>query len=536
MSDADTITALDATLARTWQARKLQPAREADELTFLRRATLDIAGRIPTLREVHDFQHADKSTRRSDLIDRLNASAEAWEYWARLWTDWLLMPTGPRQLRVFERRSTRPGEVFVEPEPLPHVVYQEQLQLWLEEQFSENRGWDRIAADLLTATGLNSEKHATVFLLLHLGEEERDPNRAKLRGQFDALPATRQTLRIFLGIRSDGLPEQDVSISGELTARQFWGVNAFFRQVARVGSPDPRGLAPVQLTLSDNPTLNERCFIEYTTEKGEKAKAVPKFIDGRKIPEDNNRTRREVLARYVVSHKQFARAYVSRIWAHFFGRGFHERPDCDDLGKHHTVLHPELLDRLAADFVKTDYDHRRLVSWICRSRAYALDTRIPDPLRKDESERYFAHMALKPMNPSQLESSLVTALAIDPKRGAGRVRILVMRKAIRRNWIEGQPHREPLSPALWLMNDFDLSELMAERADLAVKRGDGDRAAWIDELFLAVLGREPTAEQKRKLKEDFKVFRPQRKEPKETDLAEDLLWALLQSCEFIINH
>jgi hypothetical protein len=526
--DNDTTAAIDSILSGAWKTEGLKTSAEVDDALLLRRAMLDIVGRIPTRKEIQDFENDKRANKRERWIDQLVASDEAAAYWSHLWTNWLLVAPGEHEMQVVEEAGK--GEVLLRARPLPHPVYQEQLRGWLHDQFVRNRGWDQVVTELLTAQGASHERPAAIFLLMHVGADLGVAGRAR-QGQFDMVPATRQTLRLFLGLRTDGLPEQDRSASEELILGEFWGINAFFRQTTRDGSPDGKTV----LTLRDSAGLNESGFLEYTTPRGEKKKTAARFLGG-KIAEAGKASRREMLARYVVSHDNFARAYVSRVWGHFFGRGFHARNDVDDFGNHHKIVHPTLLNRLANDFVKSRYDHRKLVRSICASRAYGLGSRLPDPQHKERSERYFANMALKPLNAYQLERSLLVALVVNKKMDE-RARIEErLHKAIQECRVPGRSDFDELNLTLWLQNSRDLHDLLVERTRVAVRQTDGAIDAMAKDFFLSTLARAPTSIELRHIAQNIRpVLIPEHLQRADA-VGEDLLWALLQSNEFIINH
>src|SRR5262249_26209343 len=117
--------------------------------------------------------------------------------------------------------------------------------------------------------------------------------------------------------------------------------------------------------------------------------------------------RRQELAKFVTKSEYFAKAFVNRMWGHFFGRSFIKDPD--DFGAHNEISHPQLLDKLAKDFIEYKYDPRALVRWIANSRAYGLSSVANPTNDKQDDDKYFSRMLLKAMSPEQLFESLMVA-------------------------------------------------------------------------------------------------------------------------------
>src|SRR5437660_2740197 len=120
---------IDDQIAAEWKANNLKPSERASDFEFIRRASLDIIGRIATPQEIVKFREDPERSRRALLIERLLDSDEYAKNWASIWTVWLMT-----------RSSNR--------------TYQEQMQLWLEDQFAKKDcKYDKIVFDLITATG-----------------------------------------------------------------------------------------------------------------------------------------------------------------------------------------------------------------------------------------------------------------------------------------------------------------------------------------------------------------------------------------------
>jgi hypothetical protein len=351
-------------LASAWQEHNLKPSERTTDAQFLRRAFRDIVGRVPTEVETAAFEKDAEASRRSVLVTRLLAEDGYAANWAALWTRWLL------------------------PEAV-HPSTRVQLRRWLEGQLARNVSHKDLVQRLLTATGKNTDNGAVNFLLAHLGSEKAVPAE---EGQFDLVPATVTVPRVFLGIRFECFQCHDHPYSAAWRQRNFWAINAFFRQVERKGTPCTSPTVATTVELGDNLTFNKWGRVLYTTRKGIVLPTAPTLPGGKPLDAHEMRPRREILADWVVGHDNFGPAFVNRLWGHFFGRGLHQSPDVDDFGEYNPVLHPDLLVGLAKAFTEAGHDPKKLIVWICASDAYQLQTAPNATNQKTETDPFFSRM------------------------------------------------------------------------------------------------------------------------------------------------
>ncbi|MGE3805979.1 MAG: DUF1549 domain-containing protein [Gemmataceae bacterium] len=529
-------------LAKSWKDNDITPSDRCSDYEFIRRVTLDIIGRIPTPAEIDKFMKDAPQSRRGNLIDRLLDSEEYVDNWATLWTTWLL---------------TRSAQ----------GLYRDQMQVWLAEQLSQVEltedgtiqkkkqltGWDETVYKLLTATGSNNENGAVNYILQHLGEPTPAP-KVNEEGRFNFVPITARTTRLFLGLQVQCTQCHDHPFNPEWKQYHFWGMNTFFRQVDRTGNINMRNnnrmnQAPI-LGLTDNTSLNPKNMILFENRKAVVLAQRAKFLRGQKYDASSGKTRREMLAELITKDPYFAKAYVNRMWAHFFGRGMTANgKDIDDFGEHNEVLHPELLEYLAAEFRKDNHDPRDLVRWICNSDAYSLSSTANETNDKLDAEPFFSRMLLKSMSPEQLFESLwVSTYAFNkPIDAADNAR-----KDLRDRWMgqmvtsfgddEGNEStfNGTVIQALMLMNGNDINGAINSKdgpVDHAMKKGSMN--AVMDELFLITLARKPTDAERRQIMDDVKPVLIRGKPLDRAyweKVSQDLFWALLNSSEFILNH
>ncbi|HJZ54765.1 MAG TPA: DUF1549 domain-containing protein [Gemmataceae bacterium] len=590
-----------------------KPAERSTDYEFLRRTFIDLVGRIATPEEVRDFERDQAPNKRAKLVQRLlyeekyqprNSSGQFFpdpsgkkgeflkfdytnayaEHWADIWTVWLMTRTG-------------------------HPTYREQMRVWLERQFipTQSRPYlshKDMVTKLLTATGTtgedrasrggNEDANAVNFIVHHLGDPVPAANRSTL-GAFEAVPITSRVTRLFLGIQTQCTQCHDHPHNKQWLQADFWGVNAFFRQTVRSATPTmaPMGnqnAQAVAITLSDDSSLNPELIVYYERRDGRKIGSYPVMLkdlaqadNGQKSTKllaepVSGKTRRQQLAEWVIAHDNFAKAYVNRIWGHFFGRGLNKDAAVDDFGSHNELIHPELLAYLADEFMKAGYDPKKLMEWICCSDAYSLSHVANKNYVDPKYDAYFARMPLKAMSPEVLFDSLMTATRAeyrdkDPlvKQQKQTLRDAWMRKLVR-NFGDDEGNELTFNgtvvQALLMMNGSELNgEIGAGAgrggklnpdnvvADVVKRHGSADGI--YDELFLLTLNRHPTQAEKTLLNEvregRAKITlgapapaapggkpkpAPTVTVPGGNDLSfyQDVFWALLNTNEFMLNH
>lgn len=526
-------------IAAKWaEAEIKKPAARCSDSEFLRRAFIDLIGRIATPEEVIDFEQDSGKDKRARLINRLlyadkyqpkvggskvplpgkkgayltfDYADEYAQHWANLWTVWLMSRTG-----------------------MP--LYREQMRTWLWTSFRQNMSYKDMVTDLLTSTGKTNDNGAVNFIMLQLGDAlppaGGDPERD--RGRFDAVPITSRVTRLFLGLQTQCTQCHDHPFNKEWVQADFWGVNAFFRQTNFKGTPTrptqtgqmPMNVAVVE--LYDDPAMNPTGRVFYERRDGKLMATKPLFLkdmaqaekgqgSGKTMPPEAGKTRRQALAEYVTSHDNFARAFVSRTWGHLFGRGLHKEPAFDDFGNfsgENPVVHPELLDRLAKDVANYKYDQKMLLEWICNSDVYQLSHAGTKEYADQKYDPYFARMPLKALSPEVLFESLMVATKAEASANSDK------RKELRDRWMarlvqqfgddEGNEgtFNGTVVQALLMMNGRELNDEIGDKGANAVQKvvqkhsrgGSTNADAVLDDLFLMTLNRRPASDERVKIK------------------------------------
>jgi hypothetical protein len=515
LKKAETVRRINERLAEKWQANKLTPSVRCTDHEFIRRASLDIIGRIATPKEVSQFLKDPADVRRAWLIDRLLKSEEYAKNFANIWTVLLMTRSG----------ATDPAR----------SVYHEQLHDWLEKRFAENMSWKEIVIQLLTATGKTSKENGAVnYILAHLGEPVPAGNQ---EGHFNMVPVTSRTTRLFLGIQTQCTQCHDHPFNPGKQL-DFWGINAFFRQVDRKGDMPMRNREPPVLELTDDLSLDSSGMVFYETRRGVVWSTKPYFFLDKVRLSSPNDNRRQKLAELITTNEYLPKAYVNRLWMHFFGRGFTN--PVDDFGEHNAPSHSELLEDLAATFAHYGYDTKQLIRWMCNSNAYHQSSVANKTNASTEVEGLFSRMLLKSMTPEQLFESLIVATQAEMFESKE------AREKLRKEWLrdlttnfgddEGNEvtFNGTVVQALMMMNGGHLNKAIASKGHLANLVKKGNVTAIVDYLYMAALNRPPAPG------EASKILQIYRKAPvKNLDgLAfwQDLFWALLNSNEFILNH
>ena len=518
----ETVKIINQKLTDSWKTQKVQPSKFADDYEFIRRASLDIIGRIATSEELKKYLAHDASKRRSQLIEDLLASEEFPRHWATLYTNWLLTRAG-----TFGKGK-----------------YHQDMQTWLEDKFAANTPYHELVRELISAKGDNDKNAAVNFYLAHLGESVPPSKRAE-EGQFEMVPITSRITRMFLGVQTQCAQCHDHPFNNAITQKHFWGMNAFLRQVERQGTPpnpdNPRMQSLPTLGIRDNKSINPDGQLLYEKRNGVILPTKATFLNGSKLELDSSRTRREQLAEFIIADDNFPRATVNRVWAVFFGRGFTN--PVDDFNEQNLPTNPELLDEVAKKFKHYGYDLKKLIRWIANSHAYHLSHVGNKTNDKPETEGLFSRMPLKSLAPEQMFESLMVAT------GSAQSETRDNRRALREQWLnklvsnfgddEGNEvnFNGTVVQALLMMNGREINEAITRKEKgtvaLAVAKSKGKPQQVINDLFLATLNRPAKPTEVSKIMAALPM-RAREKDP----LApyQDVFWALLNSNEFLLNH
>lgn len=522
--DAEVIAAIDRHLRNGWDNADLAPSSPASDGEWCRRVYLDLIGRIPKSDETRAYLADRSPDRRARLVSRLLDSDEYLDeyagHWATVWTTWLIGRTAGTENNSLVNRAG--------------------LEQYLRRSLADNKPYDRLVTELVSAEGCNTPgaedfQGAVNFLLAALDEQ--------------GIQATAKTARMFLGLQVQCTQCHNHPFN-TWQQSQFWGLNAFFRQVRPLRTFDGRDIVEVRLADQDfagEAGRPEQAEIYYELRNGQLEAVFPTFVDGQQINASGfvaDVNRRDELARLIVAAETFAPALVNRLWGQMFGYGF-TRP-VDDLGPHNPPTHPELLAELAADFRRSGYDLRKLLSWLARSEAYGLSSSATERNRRDDpalgEKPRFSHFYLRSLSAEQLYESLLIATQAGEAGSTSDERA-----ARKRDWLrqfavafgndeggEATTFDGTIPQALMMMNGDLIRAATSDAAGgflarVAARGGDpGDQVA---ELYLAALSRPPSRAELALARRLWPAGGPG-----STAALQDVWWALLNSNEFIFNH
>jgi hypothetical protein len=486
---------IDALVTRLWLTQGVKPVAPASDEELLRRVYLDLAGRTPTVMEVRNYLADPSPDRYTVLVDRLLGSRDHATHLATVWRT-VLLPEGVDLARF--------GGIQV-------------FDAWLSEQFAQNEPYDKLARMLLLAEGRLSRSGPLLFY-------------SALKLDADQLAG--RTARVFLGMRLDCAQCHDDPFE-PWTQKDFWSFAAFF---ARISRP--------QAALESVSTVMQVRDIDRGEVKmpGGDGPIMPKFLDGSTLDESPQAAaRREQLARWLASPENpyFARAAVNRVWAHLFGRGIVD--PVDGFGKRHPARSAELLDLLAGRLIASEFNLRDIFRVIVLSRAYRLSSgsEVEDP----KWRAWFAQMNVKMLTAEQVydcisvASMLVGAqqdgFSIARVGNSSRDEFLQQFKTLGGRATE---YQGGIPQALTLMNGTLITGATGLATGGLLKSLDApfftdDQR--IEVLYLATLSRRPSPNELTLLREYVADRSPG------TSIQEplaDVLWGLLNSAEFTMNH
>jgi hypothetical protein len=507
---APTASVIDAEVNRRLAEIKVPASPRADDAEFLRRVTLDLTGRIPTYQQTVSFLDSKDPDKRRKLIDELLDSPAYGEHFAAVWRSRLV----PRELNVNGKGGNSHGA----------------FGPWLAEQFNDNRGWNAIVAEMLTATGTPADNPAAAFLLANGENSQPQPNKAA--GAVAAL---------FLGVNLR-CAECHNHPFAPWKQKDFWGTAAFFGKVQYSGA---KGEQPsLGESLPGTPRSGKEkgqsaqvvrgAAIAIPATSGKAAGQVVKarFLGGDEPALDEQEPFRPRFAAWATAgdNPYFARAAVNRMWAHFFGRGFVN--PLDGFDENNPPSHPELLERLTKEFIASGFDLKHLARCITTSKTYQRTNR-PAPGNEDDAVG-FSHMAVKVLTPEVLFDALETFSKSSGGSGKGsgkgsgesREQFLhsfrIEEDATATEYIQGIPQ------LLRMMNASTPNRGAAIVEKLVSSKASRTEA--VETLYLTALSRRPSAEEVKLMSE----YLSRRQDDREG--YRGVLWILLNSSEFALNR
>lgn len=492
LSTAKVVNFVDEHVLQRLRMLHLPASSACDDAAFLRRTRLRLTGRLPTPEEVRGFLQERGSGRagedhRRQLVDRLLESDNFSEYW----THWLA---------TLLRIRTQPQD----------DVAARTYHTWIRQQLDRRTPFDQLAVSLLTATGDSHEVGPASFY-----RTSRDP---RTQAEF--------TSELFMGV-------------------QLRCANCHDHPLDRWTQDDYHGLAAVFARLDAGRVITVRSRGEVIHPRtGEAAVArIPaeRFLDE---PEDPRVDFAEWLTRK--DNAYFDRAVVNRLWKVAMGRGLVE--PADDLRATNPGTHPLLLKKLADDFADHGRDLRHTLRLICSSDTFARSSVAVTGNESDD--RFYSRFVVRPLPAEVLADAIsdVTGVAApygEEPTGTRAINLFAGNVPSRSLDILGRCPREEscesttpgagdLPRALHLINGPLLNQRLASPTgrvhELVAKLSD---SGIVEEFYLSSLSRFPTDRERQYWQRQFANAGT---DQKRLSLAEDVVWSLLMSQEFVTSR
>jgi hypothetical protein len=382
--------AIDRHLNQALAARKLKAVPRSDDAEFLRRAYLDLTGRVPTAEQAKAFLDGKAADKRAKLIDDLLATPQFGEQFGRTWRDWICPPELPSD-----------GNGGAQ----PHAQAQE-LGRWLGRRFAAGDRWDQITRDVLAVEGETRIKPQVIFFGL-VGEG----------GRVTADGSARAVASLFMGVQLRCAQCHDDPYR-DWAQREHWALAAFFAKTTGDFNKVSEPVAPVSPGGKGPPATGAaRITIPRSAFKNAGTAVQAAFLGGKSFDAGANEALRPHLVAWLTAkdNPYFAPAFANRTWSYFFARGLVN--PVDDIRPLNPPAHPGLMKLLANEFRDSGFDVKHLIRCICNSEAYQRTSHVaPDldePAVAALTEAY-GRMPLRVMTADVLYDSLKQAYG-EPK-------------------------------------------------------------------------------------------------------------------------
>lgn len=479
----------------------LPPSEVCDDATYIRRVTLDLAGRLPTLEESQAFLADTDAAKRDKLVDRLLSSGDYADYFANKWNAIL------RNRRTQEQHK---NSTFA-------------FHDWIRQSIYENKPYDEFVRDVIAASG-------------EVGE---NPPVAWYREVKDSTQQLEDTAQLFLGLRIQCARCHHHPFE-KWSQQDYYGFAAFFSQVGRKPGEEReedrifhrRGAASAK-----NPKTNQD--------------VPPTGLGSNPMQLSPDDDPRHALVDWMTQPDNpfFAKSLVNRYWKHFFSRGLVD-PE-DDMRITNPASNPALLDALAKHFVDGKFDTKALLKTICTSTTYQLSS-LPNAYNAKDKQN-FSRYYPKRMPAEVLLDSIDRVTASTTRFGgvpAGTRAVQLPDNAFNSYFLTvfGKPEGSSacecersgdanLAQSLHLLNSGDLQGKISSgegRAAQLTRAKDRSHEERIKELYLTAFSRAPDAQELEIAKTH--LAKAGDDEGKLKQAYEDLIWVVINTKQFQFNH
>lgn len=501
---------IDGLVWNKLQSLGITPSPAIDDAKFMRRVYVDIIGTLPTAAEAREFLADQRPEKRADLVERLLERPEYAEYWATKWADLLR----PNPYRVGIKAVLN-------------------YDNWIRDSFRKNKPYDQFVRELLTAQGSTWHNgSATLY------RDRRSPDEI-----------TTLATQLFLGIRLECAKCHHHPFE-KWGQEDFFSFAAYFAKVGRKGtglSPPISGGEEIIMTAKSGEVkhpltgqvLPPRPLFDLPA-----AAAASGQADADQASADDDP--RLALARWVTSKENdyFAQVMVNRVWADLMGRGIVE--PVDDLRATNPPSNAPLLEALADDFRRHEFDIKELIKTITSSYVYSLSSapserNVADTRNYSRSYRQRLRAEVLLDSLSQITGIPDTFSALAPGARAKEIWTTRVASLFLDTFGRPDPNQDPpcerssdptVTQTLHLMNAPALHGKVIHDKGLAAELAASGRTVdeMIDELYLAIYARYPGADERETCRAVFASAGDARRQS-----CEDLMWALVNTPEFMFK-
>ena len=492
---------IDRLIQRKLAEAKIPSSPNTDDAEFVRRIHLDLVGRIPIGERAAQFLASKDPLRREKLVEELLVHPEYGRHFGILWHN-RIVPLNFENSREFKRP----------------------FFLWLADGFNKNRRWSEMVSDLLLAEGDVAGNPALGFYLSPANTMEGYVHADRVAGTVSEL---------FLGTNLRCAQCHDHPFA-KWKQTEFWETAAFFGRVGftkKFGEKKLVESKDVMARGSEKPVARADASIQIP---GKTKIVKARFLKGELPDLDPEKPFRPAFVAWLTapSNERFAAAAVNRMWHHFFGRGLAN--PVNDMHEDNPATHPELMQMLTKEFIALGHDAQHLIRCIVLSDTYQRTSRPLAGNKKDHE--LYSHAALRQLSGEQLFDSLFMVLEsvrydkdlLKSVTNPGRDHWLQALSDVRHD-LAPTRYTHGVPQALRLLNSSltNGGEVPVIRKLLKDKT---PRDQALDVLFLEVLARYPTAEERK----DFTTLLTET--PDQMTAYRTVWWVLLNTTEFAVNH
>ncbi len=488
---------IDKIVFANLESSGIEPANICSDPVFLRRAYLDVIGTLPTAQQAREFIADKDPNKRSRLIDSLLEQDEFADYWTMKWSD---------LLRV---KAEFPINLW------PNAA--QAYHRWIHTSIKQNMPYDEFVREMLMATGSNFRVPQVNF---YRAMQNKEPQ-----------TIARAVALTFMGVRTDNWPED-----------RLLGMAAFFSQITYKSTAEWKE----EIVLFDPDKKPDPNAPELP--------ARPVFPDGARASLISDKDPRRIFADWLINpnNKWFTRNIVNRVWSWLLGRGIIHEPD--DIRPDNPPTNPMLLAFLEKELIAADYDLKHLYRLILNSNTYQLSyiaaTDKPHsdagfafyPLRRIEAEVLIDALNQITGSTDKYSSAIPEPFTFIPENqraisladGSITSPFLEMfGRPARDTGLESERNNNPSADQrLHMLNSSHIQQKIEQSKKLGYLLRSRQKPEQIaNNLYLTILSRYPTKDELSIVTTYGQPGTTQRRQA-----VIDLIWALLNSPEFLYRH